>query len=65
MPLAVGGESAHVSTPGFPSAPAGSVISSAVDAALPDDGFTAEWSTPELTGVIDAPRREPAIDPQF
>lgn len=65
LALAVGGEPAYVTTLEFPSAPAGSVISSAVDAALPDTGFAAEWSTPELTGVIDAPRREPAIDPQL
>ncbi|MEV4156841.1 hypothetical protein AB0J48_27855 [Nocardia salmonicida] len=43
----------------------GAVISGAVDAALPHADFAAEWSTPELTGVVDAPPREPAVDPQF
>ncbi|MFD3510081.1 hypothetical protein [Nocardia sp. NPDC058666] len=48
-----------------PADPAGAVISGAVDAALPELDLDAQWATPAITGVIDAPRHQPAVDPQF
>lgn len=45
--------------------PGGAVIASAVEAALPDADPAADWASPELTGVIDAPRHAPGADPHF
>ncbi|MEU3010115.1 hypothetical protein [Nocardia asteroides] len=45
--------------------PAGAAITSAVDAALPDGGSDSGWSSPELTGVIDAPHRDLGTDPRL
>ncbi len=65
LALAVGGETiSRLSSTAAPD-PGGAVISSAVEAALSNTDFAAEWASPEITGVIDAPRHEPAIDPQF
>lgn len=67
LALAAGAETTHhlSSTASTDPPEPGAVISGAVDAALPHADFAAEWSTPELTGVIDAPQHEPAVDPQF
>ncbi|MFC9965157.1 hypothetical protein ACFVH4_13035 [Nocardia ignorata] len=68
LALAAGAETTthHLSSTASTDPPEpGAVISGAVDAALPHADFAAEWSTPELTGVVDAPPREPAVDPQF
>ncbi|MBF6212174.1 hypothetical protein IU487_14140 [Nocardia puris] len=45
--------------------PGGAVIASAVEAALPEADPAADWASPELTGVIDAPRHAPGVDPHF
>ncbi|NKX91242.1 MULTISPECIES: hypothetical protein [Nocardia] len=45
--------------------PGGAVIASAVEAALPDADPAADWASPELTGVIDAPRHAPGVDLHF
>ncbi|MFD4351547.1 hypothetical protein ACFWPX_03260 [Nocardia sp. NPDC058518] len=68
LALAVGGETiAHRSSAAntAPPDPGGAVIAGAVEAALPETDFAAEWASPELTGVIDSPRHEAAIDPQL
>ncbi|MFC9871700.1 hypothetical protein [Nocardia salmonicida] len=68
LALAAGAETSHhLSSTASSTAlePGGAVISGAVEAALPDADFAAEWTTPEFTGVIDAPPREHVVDPQF
>ncbi|MFJ2834239.1 hypothetical protein ACIO52_02635 [Nocardia sp. NPDC087230] len=64
LALAAGAEFAHPPSASTSIHRAGAVISSAVDAALPDGGDTG-WSSPELTGVIDAPHRDLGADPHF
>ncbi|MFE7718585.1 hypothetical protein ACFU44_06035 [Nocardia rhizosphaerihabitans] len=65
LALAAGAEFAHPPSASTSIHPAGAVISSAVEAALPDGGGGAGWSSPELTGVIDAPHRDIGADPHF
>ncbi|GEM29052.1 hypothetical protein NN3_00590 [Nocardia neocaledoniensis NBRC 108232] len=63
LALAAGAENTHPAPNTAP--PGGAVMSSAVEAALPEADPAADWASPELTGVIDAPRYAPGIDPQF
>ncbi|MEV0688282.1 hypothetical protein AB0I35_30935 [Nocardia sp. NPDC050378] len=64
LALAAGAETTHhLNSSTAP--PNGAVISSAVEAALPDADHAADWASPELTGVIDAPRYAPGVDPHF
>lgn len=63
LALAAGAENTHPAPNTAP--PGGAVISSAVEAALPDADPAADWASPELTGVIDAPRHAPGVDPHF
>ncbi|GGN66062.1 hypothetical protein [Nocardia rhizosphaerihabitans] len=67
LALAVGAEPAflplsYTPSTATPTDPGGAAIADAVDAALPETGFASAWSTPEVTGVIDAPRHEPAVE---
>lgn len=64
LALAAGAENTH--HPDRSTAPpGGAVIASAVEAALPEADPAADWASPELTGVIDAPRHAPGVDPYF
>ncbi|MFI8974175.1 hypothetical protein ACIGO9_14910 [Nocardia asteroides] len=62
LALAVGAEPAYLPSSTPSTDQGGAVIGGAVDAALPETGFTPEWSSPEISGVIDAPHHESAVD---
>ncbi|WP_280222101.1 hypothetical protein [Nocardia neocaledoniensis] len=64
LALAAGAENTHHLDPST-APPSGAVIASAVEAALPEADPAADWASPELTGVIDAPRHAPGVDPHF
>ncbi|MEV0336927.1 hypothetical protein [Nocardia sp. NPDC050717] len=65
LALAAGAENTHHLAASNTAVAGGAVISSAVEAALPDADPAADWESPELTGVIDAPRHAPGVDPHF
>ncbi|WP_280340315.1 hypothetical protein [Nocardia neocaledoniensis] len=64
LALAAGAENTHRLDPST-APPGGAVIANAVEAALPDADIAAEWVSPQFTGVIDAPRHAPGVDPDF